>query len=109
MKKLRIKSTLNPAICPGFGDSKYDRIVAGTITEVNGEKWPHAYVAVTKGFSLSNIEWIRPVAPKSVPKQTRKVKGSTGKVYILERQSNGKWSCTCPGYQYRRFCKHTGA
>lgn len=106
MSKMRIKSSLNPAI---FRGEKFDRIVAGSIWEVNGEKWPHPYVAVTKGMPLSNIEWIRPAAPKPVAKQTKRVTGSSGKVYILERQPNGKWSCSCPGYQYRRFCKHTGA
>lgn len=106
MSKIKIKSSMNPAIFRGI---KYDRIVGGTIYEVNGERWPHPYVAVTKGMPLSNIEWIRPPAPKPVAKLVKKVQGSSGKVYILERQPNGKWTCTCPGYQYRRFCKHTGA
>ena len=47
--KLRIKSSLAPAI---FRGTKYDRIVAGSIWEVNGEKWDHYYVAVTPGFTF---------------------------------------------------------
>jgi len=43
--KIRIKSSLNPAI---FRGDKFDRIVAGTIWEVNGEKWEHNYVAVRR-------------------------------------------------------------
>lgn len=109
MKKLRIKSSLNPAIVRAFGNGKYDRIVAGSIQEVNGKPWGHAYVAVPKGITFEQIEWVRPVAPPPVKRQTKQVKGSTGKIYLLERHPNGKWSCTCPGYQYRRFCKHTGA
>ena len=38
-----------------------------------------------------------------------KVKSSDGKkVYIVERL-NGKFSCTCTGFEFRKDCKHIGA
>lgn len=33
------------------------------------------------------------------------VKGSKGQEYILTK-AEGKWTCTCPGFQFRRTCKH---
>ena len=33
------------------------------------------------------------------------VQGSGGKVYTLNKHVAG-WTCTCPGYTYRRHCKH---
>lgn len=31
------------------------------------------------------------------------------KDYTLARRYDGKWSCTCPGYEYRGSCKHAAA
>lgn len=105
--KLYIKSTHNPALLRS-GPNSY-RIVAGTITEVNGKKWDHPFVAVKGNISLNDIEWVRPTLPAPMKVEKKQVKGSTGKTYTIIRQPNGKWTCDCPGFQYRRFCKHTGA
>jgi len=104
--KLRIKSSLNPAIVRG---TRNDTIVAGTIYEVNGQKWTHTYLQLTGHISYAAIEWAHPALPKAVKVETKQVRGSTGKTYTLTRQPSGKWLCTCPGFKYRRFCKHTGA
>jgi hypothetical protein len=40
--------------------------------------------------------------------ERRKVEGSKGAVYELTK-TNGKWSCTCPGFEYRKDCKHVRA
>lgn len=37
---------------------------------------------------------------------TKVVKGSKGAEYVVTG-SNGKWNCTCPGFQFRHNCKHT--
>lgn len=37
---------------------------------------------------------------------TRIIKGSKGNEYIVTG-SNGRWNCTCPGFQFRHSCKHT--
>lgn len=85
------------------------RVVAGKITEVDGEPWPHAYVALSGKIELSDIEWIAPTPPPQVKPTVRKVKGSKGNWYTITKMSNGTETCTCTGFQYRRFCKHTGA
>lgn len=42
-------------------------------------------------------------APNSI-----EVEGSNGAKYYVS-QNNGKYSCTCQGFQFRRKCKHTDA
>lgn len=37
--------------------------------------------------------------------KTWEVPGSKGNKYIVTRSNQG-WSCTCPGFQFRRQCKH---
>ena len=34
------------------------------------------------------------------------VEGSKGKVYVVKLSNEGVWSCTCPGYGFRRRCNH---
>lgn len=86
------------------------QIAGGTITklQVDGDTLDPR-TPIPAELDLGWFNWQAPPKRKPVKPETRKVKGSSGKVYILERQASGKWSCTCPGYQYRRFCKHTGA
>lgn len=62
---------------------------------------------IPEGLDLGWFGWVTPPSPAPVTREVHKVKGSSGKMYLVERHPNGKWSCTCPGYQYRRFCKHT--
>jgi hypothetical protein len=33
------------------------------------------------------------------------VEGSGGKTYFLSQVAGG-WTCTCPGYMFRRKCRH---
>jgi hypothetical protein len=102
--KLRIKSTHNPAI---FRGTKYDRIIGGTIYEVNGEKWDHAYVAIQGKITLDDIEWIRPGIQVVTQVKEWKVKSSkAGKFYTVRQGPNGKRTCDCDGFHYRRRCRH---
>lgn len=34
------------------------------------------------------------------------IKGSTGKVYYLTKFKDNTMSCSCPGFMFRRTCKH---
>ena len=47
--------------------------------------------------------------PREAERQTEtdsvQVQGSGGKVYHLTRNRAG-WTCTCPGYMFRRRCRH---
>jgi len=108
MKRLKLKSNHRPAL---FRFNGMTRVVAGTIAEVDGKPWKHAYVAIKGHFTLDMIDWSPIEYSKSVPvkPKTKKVIGSKGNVYTVEIYASGKKTCTCPGYQYRRFCKHTGA
>ena len=103
--KLRIKSSLNPAI---FRGEKFDRIVAGSIWEVNGEKWDHKYVAVPRGITFEQIGWVRDV-PQPQQSYTEKSVWSTkgNEKYIVRTYTNGRKTCTCYGFMYRKQCKHT--
>jgi hypothetical protein len=47
----------------------------------------------------------KPVA-ETKPKDAIEVQGSNGKVYLLTKNSFGKYSCTCPGFTFRHTCKH---
>jgi hypothetical protein len=100
--KLRIKSNLAPAICN-------NRIVAGTIYEVNGEKWDHPFVAIRGKITLKDVEWIRPgVQVVTTEIKEWKVQSSKAeKFYTVRRQPDGRLSCDCDGFHYRRQCRHT--
>jgi hypothetical protein len=99
--KLRIKSSLNPAVFNG------NRVVAGTIYEVNGEKWNHPYIAVPNGITIEQIEWVRDLPPVKNELKEWKVESSrAGKVYIVRETPSGKRTCTCDGFHYRRQCRH---
>lgn len=103
--KLRIKSNHRPAI---FRGDKYDRIVAGTIHEVNGEKWDHAYVAVMKGITFEQIEWVdeTPVLTRAEKKEWKVPSSTAGKFYTVRETPHGKRTCSCDGFHYRRTCRH---
>lgn len=48
------------------------------------------------------------VAEKQLAKDDTKtwtVEGSKGSVYTVVRTKNS-WTCTCPGFQFRKSCKH---
>ena len=38
-----------------------------------------------------------------------KVKSSNGKKFYLVQRVNGKFSCTCTGFEFRKDCKHIAA
>lgn len=102
--KLRIKSSMNPAI---FRGTKYDRIIAGSIYEVNGEQWTHPYVAVTKGITFEQIEWVRDLPPiKQQLKEWKIASSKKGKFYTVRETAMGSRTCSCDGFHYRRTCRH---
>jgi hypothetical protein len=52
---------------------------------------------------VRDYERDRPTMPTVI---TYKVPGSTGNVYTLTVTNNNIKSCSCPGFTYRRNCKH---
>ena len=43
--------------------------------------------------------------PVKSNRETITVQGSKGNTYIVTKE-NGKASCSCPGYSYRKSCRH---
>lgn len=98
---LRIKSSMNPAIVN-------NRIVGGTIYEVNGVKWDHPYVGIVGKITLNDVEWIRPgvqVVTTEV-KEWKVPSSKVGKFYTVRQSPSGKRTCDCDGFHYRRQCRH---
>lgn len=72
------------------------------------------WVPIPEGTTMDQIVWERPevrqtrqAPPVSVSKKF--VVGSSGEKYVVTTLSDGTRTCTCKGFQFRRFCKHTGA
>ena len=97
---MKITGSLRPVLVRGMNGQLY-------VTPTS-EGW----LPVPEGTTLDDIEW----TPSYVPKVTKhthtiaQVRSSDGKkIYLVTTFGNGKQTCTCPGYSFRRFCKHTGA
>lgn len=59
----------------------------------------------TWGFDLSIRVDTDPQEPSQPAGQIWQVNGSKGKIYTVNLY-NGQWACTCPGFQFRRQCRH---
>jgi hypothetical protein len=96
---------------PALADSTdgYKHVQAGTITKLTANGIPipptQPLPATTQ---LAQFEWQRPT-PKPFQAVVKQVAGSKGKTYIVKSTPSGKWECSCPGYSFRRTCKHIGA
>lgn len=40
------------------------------------------------------------------PVDSIEVKGSKGQTYTMTKNLSGRYTCSCPGYMFRRTCKH---
>jgi hypothetical protein len=71
------------------GDKQFPfrRIKKSSIVEVNN----------------NSVDYVKPLEPKTI---SITVKGSKGDTYIVTKE-NGRINCTCPGFQFRRACKHS--
>ena len=60
-------------------------------------------------LSLANIVEVMGAkvdyTPVKSTRETITVQGSKGNTYIVTKE-NGKASCSCPGHQFRKTCKH---
>lgn len=97
--------------CPHPPALSGGRVIGGQVTclKINHQEVP-ADTVLPPGTTLGDIQWHRPqvAIPQRIARTVVKVTGSKGKVYTVVREGTSV-SCTCPGFQYRRFCKHTGA
>lgn len=66
------------------------------------------WLEVPNGTTRAEVVWNRPSVTANAAKAATvvKVTGSKGKVYSVTTHGNGKRTCDCPGYTYRRTCRH---
>lgn len=109
MKKIKVWSSLRPALYKDRHNNV--RIVAGTTykIQVGSTLWPLNPI-LTDDIRLSDIEWMgnpeAPVRAKVEKPSVKRVMGSNGNIYQVITYADGRKHCNCPGYQYRRKCKH---
>ena len=100
-------------------DSYCEHEITGEI--LNTIKWLQPdEIAVTNpkhpnGFSIihkKNILWIKDLSGKTATVKVSDpeyrqwtVRGSKGNEYLVIRQK-GQYNCTCPGFTYRKSCRH---
>jgi hypothetical protein len=65
-------------------------------------EWP---VRVIQRDRIISIDGVATTMSSQPQPQTRTVKGSKGNDYILTRNAH-RWTCSCPGFQFRNSCKH---
>lgn len=98
-KMISFKSPMHPAITS----------INGTTFVVGGGV---PWLQVPAGTTLEQVRWIGPKVKKVVRpvEHVREVLSSKGtKTYTVKVRTDGMKSCTCPGFTYRRFCKHVEA
>jgi hypothetical protein len=110
MSKLKIKSSAAPAIFTARNGKRY--VAAGTISEVNGIPVKNG-VCVADHITVSDLEWIPPIEFRKLdvlemPKVVTVPGSKIGVTYQVTYLKNEKVNCTCPGFTYRRKCKHHG-
>ena len=63
-----------------------------------------------KSLHVVKIEYIVGGAQQvATDNKAWKVKSTDGKKFYLVQRVNGKFSCTCTGFEFRKDCKHVGA
>ena len=63
-----------------------------------------------KSQHVVKIEYLTGSATQvATDKKAWKVKSTDGKKFYIVERVNGKFSCTCTGFEFRKDCKHVGA
>jgi hypothetical protein len=82
------------------------QIKAGTIEKLQVGSTPIPInTRLPEWTELSQFEWQKPAIKPFVP-MVKKVQGSKGAVYIVKTTPYGKIICDCPGFHYRKHCRH---
>jgi len=85
-------------------------------TDQQGQKWAasgHHRVMVPDDLTIDRVSDYMVVAERETPAVSRdvrsyEVQGSKGNTYTVT-DNGGTWTCTCPGFGWRRKCKHVEA
>jgi hypothetical protein len=76
----------------------------GTICMTTGDpRWP---VRVIHPRLIVSVDDQPYTAPKTAPAGVVQVQGSKGAVYTVTTDHNGKRSCNCTGFSFRKTCRH---
>ena len=86
----------NPALTTGRDGKRY---------AISGSVW----IEVPPGTTLDELPMYMVVKQREATQEegeaSWQVKGSKGTEYTVNLRQ-GQWSCTCPGFGWRRRCKH---
>ena len=93
---------------------KYEHpVMAPTILNLNDKTYlMPLWKEVIKGTTINDIEWVKPIVPKTTVEKFEFPSSSFNKVYVTKRYTkpNGevKVTCNCPGSwrAFDRRCKH---
>ena len=81
------------------------RARTGTLYGIAGSVW----VEVPEGTTLADLSQYMVHKPREIAsdagEKTWSVKGSTGNLYSV-RLTEGVYTCSCPGFGFRRKCRH---
>ena len=79
----------------------------GKTYAIGGNVW----LEVPEGTTMADLPRFMvysPTLPEPEPSDRWQVAGSTGSTYTVTKLA-GSYICTCPGYQFRKACKHSAA
>lgn len=85
-------------------------------TDRSGQKWAVSgehWIEVPETLTLDRVgEYMVTAEPPELPQsrevRTWQVQGSKGNTYTIA-DDGGTWTCSCPGFGWRRKCKHVEA
>ena len=91
-----VEVTWNPALTTGIDGKRY---------AISGSTW----IEVPPGTTFDELPMYMVVKQREdnqkEGEESWQVKGSKGTEYTVSLRQ-GQWSCTCPGFGWRRRCKH---
>jgi hypothetical protein len=100
---MKLISTVRPGIVRWPNGTR--ELVGGTIERVNGREWDGKPILVSEDYGLEQVEWTRASQAVALP-SIAYVQGSKGATYEVTTFATGRKTCTCPGFTFRRTCKH---
>jgi hypothetical protein len=104
----KVTSTYPPALT--YHPLGGRQIIAGTITKVEvGSTIIPNNSRLPDHTSVQQLVWVKPEPSPAIKATTKTVAGTKGKTYVVTTLPTGRQTCTCPGFTFRRTCKHLGA
>ena len=79
----------------------YKSPISGKTYAVGG-KW----VEVPDGTTLADVHKYAVHKKPQYDVKTWKVKSSSGSTYTVRRINGDRYTCNCPGFKFRKRCKH---